>query len=272
MTVKGLTDQFSAAGIVDARLDARLLVGHVLGLSPGETALYGDRLITEDAAGVLAGLAARRSMREPVGRLLGQREFWGLTFTLVPDTLEPRPDSETLVSAVLEHHRHKSRILDLGTGTGCLLIAVLSEWRDATGLGIDISAAAVACATGNAARAGVGERAAFRVSDWFQEVEGRFDIVVANPPYLSSADMTALQPEVRHDPVAALVGGADGLAAYRAILAGVGTHLVPGGRIVFEVGATQADAVGTLAAGAGFSVSAVRCDLGGHARCLILSV
>ena len=263
------------AGIESPGLDARLLTAAALDVSP--TSLLANPDAPMDAAGAarLAELAGRRLAREPVARILGEAEFWGLPFRLSPGTLAPRPDTETIVEAALDAvgaMPQPQRILDLGTGSGCILVALLSERREAFGVGIDRSADALATARGNAHLNGVGDRAAFVASDWAAAIDGRFGLVVSNPPYIRAGEIPSLQPEVSgFDPMAALDGGRDGLDAYRAILSQVGYVLAPAARIVLELGHDQADAVAAIAGGHGFDVVAVRTDLGGHRRAITLA-
>ena len=254
-------------------LDARLLVEHALGLTRSDLfARANDTIPDSDAARVLA-LIARRAAREPVGRILGHREFWTIDLALNPDTLEPRPDTETLVEAVLRSLPDRSaplRLLDLGTGTGCILLALLAELPDATGVGVDLSPGAVAAATGNAARNGLVERARFQTGNWGAGLAERFDVVVSNPPYIPSADIATLDPEVReHDPLRALDGGADGLDAYRIIAGQMPDLLRPGGLAGLEVGQGQAADVAELLAAAGLEPVGVFRDLGGLERCVL---
>ena len=255
------------------RLDARLLLAAALDLSA--TALLGDLAapVPPSAAAAFAALTARRAAREPTALILGRREFWSLDLAVSPATLIPRPDSETLIEAALAAFAGRAapaRILDLGTGTGCLLLAALTEFPAAFGIGIDRSPAAAALARDNAARLGLGERAAVFAGDWAAALAGRFDLVLANPPYIPSADIPDLMPEVAsHEPRAALDGGPDGLAAYRAILADLPRLLRPGGVAVLELGEHQAAPVAALAAHAGLRAT-TRADLGGIARALVL--
>jgi release factor glutamine methyltransferase len=217
--------------------------------------------------------ARRRLAREPVGRILGAREFWGLPFELSPETLEPRPDSETVVAAALGCFADRGaplRVLDLGTGSGILLVALLHELPGAWGVGADRSHAALTTARRNAWRNGVGERAAFVAGDWSDALAGRFDLIVSNPPYIPTADIAALSPEVRdHDPRAALDGGRDGLAAYRAILADVERLMAARSVLVVETGAGQAQSVTELASAHGFRVHAIANDLSGRSRAVV---
>jgi len=263
------TAALASAGLSDPRQEARWLVDALL----GERRLDGARRLSAEEVARLEAALGRRAAREPLDRILGEREFWSLTFRLSPATLSPRPDSETLVEAALELLDDRARpwrLLDLGTGSGCLLLALLSELPSASGLGIDLSPEAVATAAGNAARLGLADRARFLVDDWGAALTGPFDLLVSNPPYIESAMIERLEPEVRgSDPALALDGGADGLAAYRAILPQARRLLARGGALVLELGQGQAPAVLALAAAAGFTHLSVRNDLGGIARALV---
>jgi release factor glutamine methyltransferase len=200
---------------------------------------------------------ARRLAGEPVSRIIGIREFYGRSFRIDASTLDPRPDTETLVEAALGLVDREAPldILDLGTGSGCILVTLLAELPRASGAGVDVSLPALERAQANAQVHGIGDRARFIAGDWLEAVEGSFDLVVANPPYLSAADMAALSPEVRdHDPRAALDGGPDGLSAYRRIVPGLRKALRPGGFALFEVGPDQAEAVSRLLAEAGLDM------------------
>ena len=265
---------FARIGLESAALDARLLTASALGV--GSTALLADpdAPVSRDEAARLADHARRRLAREPVARIIGQAEFWGLPFRLSPETLAPRPDTETVVEAALAAFgagEMPRTILDLGTGSGCILVALLSEVPDAFGVGLDRSPGALATARGNARRNGVGDRAGFAASNWAEALDGRFGLIVSNPPYIRAADIQTLEPEVsRFDPLAALDGGRDGLDAYRAILRQAGRLLAPGGRIVLELGFDQADPVAAIADERCLAVEAIREDLGGHRRAVTL--
>lgn len=265
------------AGVDTPELDARLLLQEALGFSRDRLLIDADRPVPDAAAARVRALVERRAAREPVSRILGRREFWSLEFALDPSTLDPRPDSETVVETALAAIPDRAaplRLLDLGTGTGCLLLALLRELPHATGIGLDISPAAVVAAAGNAARLGLADRAAFMAGDWRDGLVPRlagaaFDVVVANPPYIPDAEIAGLQPEVRtFDPHAALAGGADGLDAYRALAPQLLNVVSPGGVVVFEVGAGQAPAVAALLAAAGLVVSGTARDLAGIERCV----
>lgn len=272
--VAELAARFAAAGLDTPQLDARLLVQHALGLDHAGLLIAGEAEVAPVERDAVAALAARRLAREPVSRILGRRGFWTLDLAVSPATLDPRPDTETVVEAALDLIGDRQlpwRILDLGTGTGCLLLALLDALPNATGLGIDQSAAALAVATANAARLGFAGRAGFQQGDWTAGLDCAFDLVVSNPPYIPDGDIAGLAPEVRDfDPWAALAGGADGLDAYRAIARGLGDALLPGGLAVLELGAGQADAVSALFTAAGFAVLPPRADLAGIARALPL--
>lgn len=254
-----------AAGVDSAAGDARRLLAAALGVEPGRLTLRLADPVDAGAASAFAALLDRRTRRQPMGQILGERLFWGRPFRVTPDVLDPRPETETLVAAALE--APFVRLADLGTGSGCLLVTLLAERPAATGLGTDLSEAALGVARGNADRHGVRVRATFRRTDWWEGVEGPFDLVVSNPPYIPAADLPALAPEVREwEPALALTDGGDGLGAYRAILAGAAGRLAPGGRLLLEIGSGQAEAVSALARRAGLRDEGVRRDLDGRAR------
>jgi release factor glutamine methyltransferase len=251
-------------------LDARLIVGHALGLDHSALATQSERVLTRAETDRLAALAARRLAREPVARILGAKEFWSLPLAVTPDVLVPRPETETVVEAALAASggRRPRRIADLGTGSGAILLALLSELPDAFGVGTDRDPRALAVARHNAERLGLGVRAAFVTCDFGAALAGGCDLVVSNPPYIAAADIATLAPEVRdYDPRAALDGGPDGLAAYRAIAADAVRLLAPGGAIAVEIGSLQGEAVTALFAGRGLGLDGPpRPDLAGHPR------
>ena len=254
-----------------ARLDAELLMAHAAGLSREELILkLRDLPEPED----FAALVERRLAHEPVAHITGTRDFWTLSLAVSSDVLTPRPDSETLLDAAVGHYAATGgapeRILDLGTGSGALLLAALDEWRGATGLGIDASEAALAVARANAQRCRLAERAAFRKGDWLAGVEGRFDLVLANPPYIATHCLLP-RDVAEYEPAMALYGGADGLDAYRAIAPELARVVAPGGLALFEIGFDQGESAGALFADQGFSV-VVRPDLAGRARCLEMTL
>ncbi len=237
-------------------------------------ALFRDRdapVPASEAARFLA-LVRRRANREPISRILGEREFRSLPFSLDPDTLDPRPDSETVVEAALGWCGERPgplRVLDLGTGTGCLLLSVLQARPDATGIGTDIAAGAVAAASRNAAALGLSERVSFHRTDWGSGIGGRFDLILSNPPYIPTSEIDGLEPEVSlWDPKAALDGGTDGLDAYRQLAPTVAGRLAPNGAAFLEIGAGQERPVEAIMAAEGFSQFLRHADLGGIVRCL----
>ncbi|WP_375463606.1 peptide chain release factor N(5)-glutamine methyltransferase [uncultured Methylobacterium sp.] len=259
-----------------AATDARFLVLGVLDLRAIDLALHGDRPIGPEGAAGLNDAVRRRLSGEPVARILGAWEFWGLPFRLSPETLVPRPDTETVVEAALRtipDHAARMRVLDLGTGSGCILVALLSELPHAAGVGLDRSVGALRTARANAVRNGVGTRAAFVAADWCDALAGRFDLVVSNPPYIAAAALPGLEREVRdHDPASALDGGRDGLDAYRRILDGVSrSRLAEAGTLVLEVGFDQTEAVIAAGKAAGFALRDVARDLAGHARVVVFA-
>jgi release factor glutamine methyltransferase len=268
------TEQLAAAGVADARRDAGLLVGHALGRDRSWVLAHPDHAPSAGACAEIDRLVARRAAREPMSRIFGRREFWSLDFALDPSTLDPRPDSESLVAAALDHLQppeRRWRVLDLGTGTGCLLLAVLAERPNAVGLGVDRVPAAAAQARRNAAQLGLAERARFMVGDWAQAIGIRFDLVLCNPPYVRSGEVARLEPEVAcWDPVAALAGGADGLDAYRRILPELDRLLSPAGAAVLEIGCDQAAAVSAMAEAMGLEKPRISADLAGRPRCIVM--
>ncbi len=263
------TTRLMAAGVAEARLDARLLVGEALGLSRESMFAFPEKPVDAAAVARVQALIDRRAAREPVSHILGRRGFWTLDLAVGPDILAPRPDSETVIEAVLATAR-PGPILDFGTGSGCLLLALLSEWPDAWGVGVDRNPGAARVAAANAAACGLGGRAFFVAGDWGRALTGRFAVIVANPPYIPTADIAGLDPEVaRYEPRLALDGGADGLDCYRQLLPDIARLLAPGGVAALEVGAGQAGAVAGLAERAGLRVTERRRDLAGIERCVV---
>lgn len=266
------------AGIEEADLDARSLVLATTGLALTDLVARPDQPVAAADIARLDERVARRIAGEPVHRILGRRAFYGLELELSADTLEPRPDTEILVDVlrphierVIERQGH-CRILDLGTGTGAICLALLSLYPQAQGIGTDIAPGAVETASANARRLGLAERFAAVESDWYSAVESRFDIIAANPPYIRSGEIESLSVEVRaHDPLRALDGGADGLAAYRAIAAGAATHLAPGGAVGVEIGHDQRSAVKKLFEAHGLVLLDAHTDLGSRDRILVFA-
>lgn len=261
-------------GIENPRGEARVLLSHAIGFGPEKMIGYPEFEIDDDGMLIFEAALSRRVRREPMSHVLGKREFWSLNFRVTADTLDPRPDSETVVEAVLEHTKDRGgrlRVLDLGTGTGCLLLAMLSELPNATGLGVDISPAALDVAKGNATALGLHKRAEFSLAKWDDGLEGDFDVVVSNPPYIPTSDLNGLEPEVaRFEPRLALDGGMDGLSEYRALAPVVARRLRRGGTAVIELGAGQSVSVSEIMIAEGLQVIDQRHDLGGVIRCLVL--
>lgn len=261
------------AGIADAALDARVLVEELTGTTRTDALARPETPIDMRAEAAVQAALARRAAGEPVHRILGAREFYGLRLALSPDTLEPRPDTEALVELALPFaksacdERGTCRILDLGTGTGAIALALLSAEPRASVVATEIAPGALATAKANAEALGLAGRIAFVRSDWFSEVEGTFDLIVSNPPYIPSADIGGLSREVRgFDPLRALDGGSDGLDPYRIIARDGAAHLAPDGTIMVEIGAGQESDVAGIFARHGFRHADTRRDLGGHER------
>jgi release factor glutamine methyltransferase len=271
---RALTARFKSAAIESAELDSRILTGHALGLDLTGLISAAQRQLTPDESARLEEFAGRRLAGEPVARILGEKEFWGLPLRLSSTTLVPRPDTETVVELALELLRagggldRPLRVADLGTGSGAILLALLSELPAAQGFGTDISEGALHTAAANAARAGLSERATFVACDYASGLTGPFDLIVSNPPYIRSADIDGLAAEVRnHDPLAALDGGADGLDAYRALIPQAAGLLAPGGSLVVEAGQGQSGPIEALMTNAGLTpATAPKADLAGIPR------
>jgi release factor glutamine methyltransferase len=270
---RALAAQLRSAQLDEAELDARILLGAVLGLDLTGLIAQASRLLTEAEASRLAQHAQRRIAGEPVARLLGTREFWGRPFRLSEATLVPRPDTETVVELALEIFRerktsHRPRIADIGTGSGAILLALLHEIPDAFGVGTDLSLSALGTARGNAAALGLADRAAFVACSYAAALSGPFDLIVSNPPYIPSAEIPKLSIEVReHDPHLALDGGNDGYDAYRALIPQAAERLAPGGALIVEAGHGQAQNIETLMRAAALSVDRLpKADLAGVLR------
>jgi release factor glutamine methyltransferase len=258
--------RLAAAGITDARREARLLVAHAMGVPPG---MLPDRDAAIDGA-TYEGFLARRAGREPLAFITGRQGFWTLDLAVGPCTLIPRADSETLIQAAVNLFPERGRvrtILDLGTGTGALLLAALCEFAGAFGIGTDVSPEAAALAARNAITTGLASRAAFLAANWADPLHARFDLVLSNPPYIARAEIGGLMPEVSgHEPRRALDGGPDGLDAYRVLTGRLPTLLAPGGVAILELGQGQGGAVRTLAEAAGLHHIGSECDLAGIPR------
>jgi len=268
-----LAEAFRAAALDTPELDARVLIGHALGLDHTALVTAGDRVLRADEAKSIAALAMRRLGREPVARITGVKEFWSLPLRVTPDVLVPRPETETVVEAVLAvaERDRALRIVDLGVGSGAILLALLYELPLAFGVGTDRDANALGVARDNARRLGLAARAGFVLCDFGTALARGYDVVVSNPPYIPTPDIAMLAPDVRdHDPRAALDGGRDGLFAYQAIAADAARLLADGGWLAMEIGIGQDETVPLLLAAHGLEIAgAPRRDLAGQARVVV---
>ncbi len=262
--------RLDASGVDAAARDTRVLMAHALGISADRLTLHLQDALTGPQASAFAAALDAREARQPVAQITGRRLFWGLSFRVTRDTLDPRPETETLVAEALAQPFLK--VLDLGTGTGCILLSCLNGMPMARGVGADISDAALKVAQENSCALALDGRARFLRSDWFSAVTGVFDLIVSNPPYIAANEMAGLAPEVRDwEPHLALTPGGDGLDAYRTIARGAGARLMPGGRLLVEIGPTQGKAVSTLFAAAGLSGVRILPDMDGRDRVVAAS-
>jgi release factor glutamine methyltransferase len=256
-------------GVGNSGRDSRALLAHALDLEPDRLIIEHDREVSDDEMAAFEALLHRRLENEPVSRIIGHRLFWGRKFKIGPEVLDPRPETEVLVAEALRTGA-PARLLDLGTGSGILAVTLLAEWPGATSVASDLSSGALGVARVNAQAHGVADRLALVGADWFDAIEGMFDLIVSNPPYIAADEMATLAPDVRdYDPEIALTPGGDGLDAYRAILAGAASHLSPGGRLMVEIGPSQGASVMALFEAAGFADILLRPDLDGRARVVI---
>lgn len=271
--LRDATLALAAKRVDNPRLDARLLLAAALRVEMTYLFNHPDEKLDDESERRLAALLARRCDREPISQILGCREFWSLNFRVSRDVLTPRPDSETLIEAVLAEFPDRQRpyrLLDLGTGSGCLLLALLSELPQAFGIGVDRSRAALALAGENAIALGFAARCQWLEGDWCAGLSGPFDIIISNPPYIPTGEIDHLDPEVAFfDPRGALDGGADGLDCYRLLAPQIAARLAPGGIAALELGAGQVRAVEKIMLAAGLAIGAIRRDLGGIERCLL---
>jgi release factor glutamine methyltransferase len=262
--------RLAQAGIESAKLDARVLLAQVLGKQPGEVIGHGN--ISGEARAQFEGLIARRAGREPVAYITGHKEFWSLDFEVGFGVLVPRPETETLVEQALVEFPERTaplNAIDFGTGSGCILLAFLSEYSHAHGIGIERSKEAIAFARRNAARLVPTLRCDLMECDWVSAPAGPFDVVFSNPPYLAQRELAEAEPELRIEPVAALVAGADGLEAYRVLAPLIASRLLPNGRAFLEIGAGQAEDVAAILVSSGLETIRVAPDLSGHPRCIV---
>ena len=269
---QAVSRHLQGAGIDGSNLDARLLVSFGADMAPETILIYPETELGADERDRIETLVARRIAREPMSHILGEREFWSMNFEVTPDTLTPRPDTECLVETALGVIRGSApsehvSILDLGTGSGCILLALLSELPNANGVGVDLNAGALAVAQRNAKRHGLEQRVDFVSGSWFSGVRSGFDLIVSNPPYIESGEIGLLEPEVaEYEPLLALDGGPDGLGAYREICANAATVLNVGGTVVLEIGMSQSQAVTEILEAAGFLSIRTCSDLAGRDR------
>jgi len=264
-------ERLVAAGIDSARLDARVLLAHVLGIRAGEIPVL-SRDLTRDEQIAFDALLARRGAREPLAYITGVKEFWSLDFEVGPGALIPRPETETLIESALKAFPERDvplSMLDLGTGTGCLLLTALTLYPSAAGIGIDAAPAALAWAGRNVKRHGLRDRATLRQGDWSAAAGNRFDIVFSNPPYLARAEMTRLEPELAYEPASALESGPDGLDAYRALGPAIASALAPGGRAFIEIGAGQGPGASAALEQGGLEILSIAPDLSAIPRCIV---
>lgn len=267
--------ELQRAHIETASMDARVLLQHVLGLTREELLLNTERKVNSGQLAQYDELVEMRKNRQPVSQLIGTREFWGMCFKVTNHTLDPRPDSETLIEAILARIANREaplRILDLGTGTGCLLLTLLTEYPNAHGTGVDICGSALNVAQENATRLGLERRSRFLASSWGNSVEGSYDLIISNPPYIPSAAIANLAPEVsRWEPKLALDGGPDGMECYRSIVPQLKTLLNPTGLAVFEIGMGQAKELETIVQASGLQVVGSKDDMAYITRCILVT-
>jgi release factor glutamine methyltransferase len=266
--LRAATRRLTDAGIPDAPRDGRALLAYAMGIAADRLTLHLPDTLTDAAVASYESAIAARLHRQPVAQIIGHRLFWGRSFMVTQDTLDPRPETEILVAEALK--RPFKTMLDLGTGTGCILLSCLADRPDAQGIGTDISARALAVAQANATALHIADRARFVQSDWFAAIPGSFDLITSNPPYITADEMAQLAPDVlQWEPHLALTPGGDGLDAYRAIAANALPHLAAGGRFLLEIGRTQASAVLALLAAEGFCNLRVLADFDGRDRVVV---
>lgn len=260
--------RLTAAGVPGAAGDARLLLADAAGVAPDRLTLHLPDALPADAAARYDRALSARAARQPVSQIIGHRLFWGRRFRVTSDVLDPRPETEMLVASALAGPFR--RLLDLGTGSGAIALTLLAERPETRAVATDLSAAALAVARHNAERLQAADRVTFLRADWFSGIEGRFDLIVSNPPYIAEAEMAGLAPELAWEPRLALTPGGDGLDAYRAIAGGAPAHLLPGGRLLVEIGPTQGAAVSALFRSAGLTGIEVLPDLDGRDRVVLV--
>ena len=264
---------FSGKGVDNPRLDAEVLLSHILCRDRLYLYVHYDQPLSVEELAAFRECVRKRAARVPVAYITGEKEFFGLTFSVSPAVLVPRPETELLVETVVKRlaGNPAPRIVDLGTGSGAITVSVLTQLPQATAVAVDISAAALAVAQTNAKRHAVAERVEWKQGDFWQPVSGLFDAIVSNPPYIPAADVRTLAPEVQNEPVLALDGGLDGLDYYRRLLSDGDAYLAPGGFIAIEIGINQAAAIGSLAGQSPFMVADVTADYAGIERVMVLT-
>lgn len=273
---KKIEARLRKTGIEEASLDARLLISHIIPVTEIDFAINADQTVSNEQQNLIDVLVQKREKRIPMSQIFGEKEFWSLSFKVTKDTLTPRPDSETLIEVALNEFEDKNAtlsILDLGTGSGCLLLTLLSELKNATGLGIDVSASAIKVANENAKNLSLNKRATFLKSNWFEKLSKtkKFDLIIANPPYIGLNEKPELAPEVcEHEPYSALFAGEEGLDDYRIIAADISSYMSEKAIIILEIGYRQSSAVKDIFAQKGFKNINVFQDLGGRDRCLLI--
>ncbi|WP_052046016.1 peptide chain release factor N(5)-glutamine methyltransferase [Candidatus Paracaedibacter symbiosus] len=271
MILDPLCTRLRQAGILEAPREARLIIAHVLGKTYESVYFNTEQSLTNDQLFDIASLIERRCQQEPLAKIFGHKEFWGLPFIVTKDTLDPRPDSETLIEALLTHFPDKNRalnILDLGTGSGCLILAALSEYKDATGVAVDMSFKALLVAKANALNLHLADRCYFICGDWATALTYHFDVILCNPPYISRDEI--LSAQTLHDPDSALFADKGGLAEYERLAIAVPKVMAPTSLLFLEVGHTQRPLVQPFFEHHGLQLMGTRWDLQGHERCLIL--
>jgi release factor glutamine methyltransferase len=267
MNYQDITSKLHAAGIETATLETRIIMEDIAGVSAVDLVTK-DITISDETSQKILSIIDRRIKGESLGRILGYRDFWKSRFYLSPETLEPRPDTETLIEIALDGDPPRT-ILDLGTGTGCILLSLLQEFPNATGVGVDLSEGACDMARQNAERLGLGNRALFITGSWLDPLpsNSKFDLIVSNPPYIPSSEIRNLQNEVKnHDPILALDGGEDGLLPYKYLCSNLKKYLETDGVVLFEFGAGQGDDIIRIVKDAGATLIRMMNDLGGHQR------
>lgn len=272
MVLRSGTKLLTAAIGDGAARDARILMAHTLGVPSDRLTVELSRMLTPQQVAQFEHTIHRRAAHTPISHITGKRAFWKHAFHVTPDVLDPRPETETLIELALQGPK-PCTILDLGTGSGCILLTLLSELQDAEGTGTDISEAALKIAAQNAETLGVSDRATLQTADWFDGVTGQFDLIVSNPPYITEAEMADLAPDVRdHEPHIALTPGGDGLSAYETIARDLSKYLAPNGRALFEIGKDQGPAVQAILSATGIGPVTVHPDLGGHPRIVAVTL